>query len=305
MKFPRPLISFDWAIKRLLRQKANYSILEGFLSELFRFDVMIQNILESQSQQEDAADKYNCVDILCESADQELILVELQYNSENDYFHRMLYGTSKLICDHINLKDDYDKVKKVYSVNIVYFELGQGDDYVYYGKNEFKGIHTNTILQVNAKQREMYHKTEVHQIYPEYYIIRVNKFDDIAKDTLDEWIYYLKNNSLPEHYKAKGLQKVAEQLRVDNMTEQEKINYNAHCKELAIRSNEIETAVLEGFDKGVDVGFDKGISLGVEKTKLEGIKKALIRKKLTLEEIAEDFEVTLDFVLKTKADFNL
>lgn len=259
MKHPRPLISFDWAIKRLLRQKANYSILEGFLSELFRFDVIIQNIIESQGQQTDPADKYNCVDILCESAEQELILVELQYNSENDYFHRMLYGTSKLICDHINLIDDYDKVKKVYSVNIVYFELGQGDDYVYYGKNEFKGIHTNTILQVNAKQRELYHKSEVYQIYPEYYIIRVNKFNDIAKDTLDEWIYYLKNNSLPEHYQAKGLQKVAEQLRVDNMSEQEKNNYNAHCKELAIRSNEIETAVLEGFDKGIVIGFDKGI----------------------------------------------
>ena len=31
---PRKLITFDWAMKRLLRSKANFEILEGFLSEL-------------------------------------------------------------------------------------------------------------------------------------------------------------------------------------------------------------------------------------------------------------------------------
>ena len=30
----RQLISFDWAIKRLLRNKANFGILEGFMSLL-------------------------------------------------------------------------------------------------------------------------------------------------------------------------------------------------------------------------------------------------------------------------------
>ena len=33
---PRRLISFDWALKRLLRSKAHFNILEGFLSELLR-----------------------------------------------------------------------------------------------------------------------------------------------------------------------------------------------------------------------------------------------------------------------------
>ena len=30
----RSMISFDWAMKRLLRNKANFEVLEGFLSEL-------------------------------------------------------------------------------------------------------------------------------------------------------------------------------------------------------------------------------------------------------------------------------
>ena len=55
MPYPsqRPLISFDWAIKRLLRQKANYGILEGFLSELLRRDVVIVNLPESETNKDD------------------------------------------------------------------------------------------------------------------------------------------------------------------------------------------------------------------------------------------------------------
>jgi hypothetical protein len=60
----RPLISFDWAIKRLLRQKANYGILEGFLAELLRQDVTIVNIPESESKRDAEEDKMNKVDIL-------------------------------------------------------------------------------------------------------------------------------------------------------------------------------------------------------------------------------------------------
>jgi hypothetical protein len=58
------LIRFDWAIKKLLRRKTNYGILEGFLSELLNFDVKIVKILESESNKEDQDDKYNRVDIL-------------------------------------------------------------------------------------------------------------------------------------------------------------------------------------------------------------------------------------------------
>jgi predicted transposase/invertase (TIGR01784 family) len=93
----RPLISFDWAIKKILRQKPNFGILEGFLSELLKVELVITNILESESNSEQRESKINKVDILCESSTKELMLVELQYNSENDYFHRMLFGASKII----------------------------------------------------------------------------------------------------------------------------------------------------------------------------------------------------------------
>ena len=57
----RVLVSFDWAMKKILRQKANFGILEGFLSELFRFDIKIEEILESEANQETEDDKFNGV----------------------------------------------------------------------------------------------------------------------------------------------------------------------------------------------------------------------------------------------------
>ena len=32
-------IRFDWAIKKLLRDKANYVVLEGLISEIFKEDI--------------------------------------------------------------------------------------------------------------------------------------------------------------------------------------------------------------------------------------------------------------------------
>ena len=60
---PRRLISFDWALKRLLRSKANFGILEGFLSELLHTDIQILEILESESNKDTALEKQNRVDL--------------------------------------------------------------------------------------------------------------------------------------------------------------------------------------------------------------------------------------------------
>ena len=51
------IIRFDWAMKRLLRNKANFSVLEGLLTPLPGEKIVIQKLLESESNQEDKFDK--------------------------------------------------------------------------------------------------------------------------------------------------------------------------------------------------------------------------------------------------------
>ena len=102
-------IRFDWAMKRLLRNKANYAVLEGLLTTLLEEKVTIQKLLESESNQEDEFDKYNRVDMLAENSKGELVLIEIQNNNEYAYFQRMLFGASKLVTEYINRGQGYER----------------------------------------------------------------------------------------------------------------------------------------------------------------------------------------------------
>jgi predicted transposase/invertase (TIGR01784 family) len=239
------LIRFDWALKKLLRHKANFAILEGFLSELLHFDVTIESILESEGNKENEYDKFNRVDVLVRSQNKELMLVEVQNESENDYFHRMLYGSSKLITEYIKQGEPYGTIKKVYSINIVYFGLGQGADYIYEYKSEFVGIHYKDILSPNDLQKKLFNIENVSDIFPKYFILKVNNFNDIAKNTLDEWIYFFKNSEVKDEFKAKGLDKAKERLRYENLSEEQKKMYDRFQDNIRIENSVISTAKLE------------------------------------------------------------
>ncbi len=243
-------IRFDWAIKRLLRQKANFGILEGFLSELLHRDVAIEEILESESNKSHEADKYNRVDILAKIDNGELVIIEVQNDREHDYFHRMNYGQGKLVTEYIGEGSKYKDVKRIISVNIVYFELGQGEDYIYEGLTEFRGIHSGDILQLSRLQRKVFPEiTEVHEIFARYFIIKVNHFNRDAVDTLDEWIYFLKNSEIKDEFTAKGLDQARKVMHKQKLTEAERYNYEHYIKEQRIRESEIDTAVFEAKEK--------------------------------------------------------
>jgi predicted transposase/invertase (TIGR01784 family) len=235
----KKLIRFDWAIKRLLRNKANFVVLEGFLSELLFDNIKIEHILESESNQDYHDDKFNRVDILTHNSKNELIIIEIQSTYEIDYFHRMAYGVSKSISENLKLGQKYSEIKKVISINIVYFDLGQGQDYIYRGKTNFKGLHHNDILSLSEKQKQTFVKEEVADIFPEYYLLKVNQFNDIAKDTLDEWVYFLKNSEVKDNFKAKGLKEANEVLDIMRLPKDDHYGYNRYLDSLHLKASEV------------------------------------------------------------------
>ena len=243
------LIRFDWAVKKLLRNKANFVVLEGFLSELLFDDIKIQKILESESNQETENDKYNRVDILIQNSKNELIIVEIQNTYEIDFFHQMIYGTSKALIENISLGQPYSEIKKVISINVVYFDLGQGKDYIYKGKTNFEGLHEKDTLQLSIQQKQTFTKKEISDFFPEYYIIKVNKFNDIAKDTLDEWVYFLKNSEVKDEFKAKGLAEAKEVLDIMRLDKEQQYGYNRYLDYLHYKASEILSLRLGAEDK--------------------------------------------------------
>jgi predicted transposase/invertase (TIGR01784 family) len=234
----KKLISFDWAVKKLLRHKANFVVLEGFLSELLFDDIKIDSILESEGNQETEDDKYNRVDILTQNSRNELFIVEIQNNYEIDYFHRMVYGTSKAVAENLSKGQPYSGVKKVISINIVYFNLGQGKDYIYRGNTYFEGLHEKDRLELSAKQKEAFSVQSVSNIFPEYYLIKVNQFNDVAKDTLDEWIYFLKNSEVKDDFRAKGLSEAKEVLDLMRLAKEQQYSYSRYLEYLHWKASE-------------------------------------------------------------------
>lgn len=275
-------IRFDWAMKRLLRNKANFAVLEGLLTTLLNEKITIQKLLESESNQEDEFDKYNRVDMLAEDSKGELILIEIQNNNEYAYFQRMLFGTSKLVTEYINRGEGYDKVRKVYSVNIVYFSLGHGKDVVYHGKTEFCGIHQGDILELTPFQKQAFKVDTVSQLYPEYYILKVNDFNDVAKSPLEEWIYYLNTGDIPDTATAPGLDEARERLKLDRMSKEELGAYYRHLDNIVILRDNIYTERAEGREEGRVEGREEGRAEGRE----EGIVES--REKGIVEGIAEE-----------------
>ena len=261
---PRKLISFDWAIKRILRSKANFDILEGFLSELLKEDVKILEILESEANQEQKDDKFNRLDVKVKNDKDEIILIEIQYSSELDYLQRILYASSKVISEHMKEGEAYSKVSRVISISILYFDFGDGDDYIYKGTTNFIGLHNNTHLKLNEKQKELYKTDKVEKIYPQYYLIKVRNFDDNAKDTLDEWINFLKNEEIPENPKAKGLLKASQELDYLKMSEEERIAYNKYQENKHHEASIYESTYVIG-----QIEERKKIALNLRKAKVE------------------------------------
>ncbi|NET56472.1 MAG: Rpn family recombination-promoting nuclease/putative transposase [Symploca sp. SIO2E6] len=238
-------IRFDWAIKKLLRDKANYVVLEGFLSELLHQDLAIKTLLESEANQQTKDDKYNQVDVLAETEDGELILIEVQNDSQHDYFHRMLYGTSTLVTEYLKQGQEYGEIKKIYSINIIYFNLGEGEDYLYRGRLEFVGVNLGDILQPTKTQEIKYKIQAVADIYPEYYLLKVRNFNDVTNSGLEEWLYFLKNSEIKEEFAAKGMTEAKETLRFNNLSAEERAAYNRYLKEKRDEASKLSTQEFE------------------------------------------------------------
>ena len=243
-------VMFDWAAKRMLRDKANFGVLEGLLTVLIGEKITIDQILESEGNQNSRDDKFNRVDIKAINSKGEIIIVEIQLTRELYYLERILYGTSKAITEHITLGRKYDSVKKVYSISILYFDLGKGSDYLYHGKTSFVGVHTGDLLRVNTKEEGVISMKAPENVFPEYFIIRVNEFNKIATTPLEEWIEYLKTGVIRENTTAPGLDEARKELQYLNMTKEERMEYDSHIDAIMTQNDVLDTAKDEGRVEG-------------------------------------------------------
>jgi len=308
----KKLIRFDWAMKTLLRDKANFDILEGFLGALLNDDnIKILNILESETNPKDENDKFIRVDLLLQDSQNRKIYIEIQNTRETDYLESLLYASSKIIVEHQKLGTNFSDISKIISVSILYFNLGLGDDYLYYGTTNFKGINTGNPLVIR-KQIEIpslfepkYELVE-KQIFPEYYLITVERYKNVIQKRIDEWIYLFKNNEVAEGSTSKNIDKAEQKLSEMNMKEEDRKSYEKYLINLARDKDVVNTARAEGKDEGEKVGMEKGMEIKEKEynqEKIANVKKG-IKAGLSNEIINLMTNIPIDEIEKIRQEIN-
>jgi predicted transposase/invertase (TIGR01784 family) len=247
----KKLAGFDWAIfQEKFHSESNFTVLEGFLSELLLTEIAIIEVLKRESSQHPADDKYNCIDVKVTDSHQQIILIEIRYLREMDFLKRILFPCSKIV------GADYSDVSKVIFLDILYFDFGKGDDYIYHAIPPFNaipqfiGIHSFCRLQLNENQKRLHKLGKVADVYPEYYLIKPFSFGDTIECALDEWIYFFKHNEIKEEFTGKGLKQAKKMLTLSELSSEEYWDYDRYQSKLHYDASMYESTYVLGKMEG-------------------------------------------------------
>ena len=244
----------------------------------------------------------NRVDIKAKDSEGNIIIVEVQLTTQLFYLERILYGVAKAITEHISLGQRYSNVKKVYSINILYFDLGQGADYLYHGRNTFVGVHTGDTLKVNIKENNVIRMKAPEEVFPEYYLIRVNEFNDVATTPIEEWLDYLKNGRIKDDTTTPGLAEAREKLLYMQMSRADQLAYERHLDALAVQSDAFDAARIEGHAEGHELGLAEGRAEGraegLAEGRAEGRAEGELSKAKSIARKMKEMGATPDFIIQ-------
>lgn len=256
MNNDKPLVSFDYAIKYLLRDKGDFSIVEGFISAILKTkgykDVKIVALLESESNKEDSKSKRSLADVVVEDQDHHKYIIEIERNVKDSFIHKACFNTSRLIVDNLAERLDYTEIVKVFHISLLYFPIGNGA--IYHGKTIIHEIETNERLTVHITNKVTNEVFDAINILPEYFFISVPSFNDRIEKDVDEWLYVMKYDNIPENFHSPYMKQVAEKLSILKMTQEERDDYTHYLKKLYNDRDELKAAEEKGMEKGIEKG---------------------------------------------------
>jgi predicted transposase/invertase (TIGR01784 family) len=259
----RTIISFDYAIKTVFRDKANFDILSGFLTELLERNVEVLEVVDSEGNPSGPAGKTNRLDVKAKFDDGEIAVFEFQYDEMKDFLGKAVFNASKAVVEQVPKGSRVFDFKKVYSINISYYNMGAEKEYVFRGRlDELTGIHYNETMPFS---QSLGANIPSRQIHPEYYLILPNMFGEQIKSKFDEWVYVLKTSTVKSEFTAAGIQQAGERLDTLKMTPEELAAYEAE-QYATWRYNSTLHAAKEN---GKAEGLEKGEAIGLEKGKAE------------------------------------
>ena len=282
------LVSFDFAIKFLLKDKGNYSIIEGFISALLKEQgykpVKIIALLDTESNREEYSSKKSLADLVVEDEEHHKYIIEIERQEAKNFVHKACFNTSRLIVDQISAGIDYTEIKKVFHISLLYFNIGDGP--IYHGKTIVREVETKEKLSIHIEDKNK-KVVDATEIFPEYIFISIPQFDDKVKREIDEWLYVMKYEEVKEEFKSPYMREVASRLDILKMTTDARNEYYKYMKDVTTYKDTLKTAEEKGIEKGIKKGIEK-------------VAKNLLDQGLDIEIIAKSTRLTIEDLTKIK-----
>ncbi len=279
----KKLVRFDWAMKYMLRNKANFDVLEAFISNLLKEEITVLEILESEGNREAENRKFNRVDLKCKDSKERQIIIEIQNQREVDYLQRILWGTSNAVVESLELGSKFSEVVKVISISIMYHTMrldeNENTDFIYYGSTELIGMHTKKplVLHEAVSKGDKAPVVTGKDVFPEYYMIYVEKFQDMINEGIDEWVYFFKHGAIRDDFKSPGILLAAKKLDYLMMNQEERKAYDGYLAYLGQELDILDTAKEEG-----------------RKEELVNTVSVLLKKKFKIDALSDELTEMID-----------
>ena len=299
----KPLISFDYAIKYLLKNKGDYDIVEGFISSLLKAEgygpVKITALLDAESNKETANLKKSIADLIVEDTHGQKYIVEVERAFTSSFIHKACFNSGRLIVDSIDSGEDYTTIKKVFHISLLYFIPDSIKTPLSHGKTIFKAMDSKEHIDLHIA--DLGGQIFDLNILPEYFLIAVPVFDNVIHQEIDEWLYVMKNSDTKEDFKSPYMKKVKERLSIIRMNDVEKDAYYKYMKEVLTQRDTLSAAEAKGEARGKAEGIVEGEAIG-ELKKARKVAINLIKKNITIEDIAEATGLTIAEISKLKEE---
>ncbi len=259
-------LTVDFAFKSLFAPNPDLliSLINSFPSFQGENRVVSLKVLNPEIPKEMDSEKLSFLDIKAANEKGEKFLIEMQAFPQSSFTKRALYYWSKVYSRGLTKGQDYEDLKKVYSINFVKKSIW---------KNHSEYLSTFHLLEKDRK----FTLTEDLEIH----IVELEKFVEHfygLKTDLESWIYLLKESSnlKGEHMKtleqkSPSIKKAISELKTISRSPKSRELYEARRKaELDYNSN-----MNGAFRKGKAEGLEEGIEKGIQKGKAEGIHEGI------------------------------
>jgi predicted transposase/invertase (TIGR01784 family) len=262
-------------------------LLKSFLNSLLPLETPIDTIeyLPAELVPEIPVFKNSIVDVRCVDLLGRQFIVEMQMLWTDSFKSRVVFNASKAFVRQIERGEEYKELHPVYSLCIINenFEPNLAEYQHHY--KIVHVLHTNKVIP------------GLEFVFIELPKFKAQKFTDKKLNVL--WLRFLSEikdsqEELPIAFlEVPEIKEATELLKESSFTKAQLETYDKYWDSISTE----KTRIVDAFDEGKIEGKTEG--------KIEGIIRTVKKAKLSDEEIADIFDVNLEFILEIKKKNNL